>query len=388
MKIRAQRVSTEGKNLWVDGGVIVTSMADAQGNNYDVIGDGMGNLFVAWDTGSITPDTDVYVQKLDKDGNPMWGEEGILLCQDQVTESYNPANMQSHPQMAADGTGGVIVTWHDRRRIMNREVFAQRINAAGEMLWDENGVWVWNIPEDYFGTTSGILDSAITTDGAGGAIVVWTGYGVSYTGNPVIYAQRLSPDGQRLWPDEKVYSNPSFQSQGYASIVGDGKGGVIIGSRVGESSSVSKTDSVYAQKIDSHGNRMWGKGGLEIQKVSSALTVQFIAVGAILAAILVLVSVFRRNRIAGVFTAIMPVLLGIAGLFSVLLVIGPFGYSYSWAYVPDTALNKAAAFIVPLAALAIGALGISKKKVTLWVMVPVMIFCALVAIIAGLVFVL
>jgi len=87
------------------------------------------------------------------------------------------------------------------------------------------------------------------------------------------------------------------------------------------------------------------------------------------------------------FTAIMPVLLGIAGLFSVLLVIGPFGYSYGWAYVPDTALNKAAAFIVPLAALAIGALGISKKKVTFWVMIPVMVFCALVAVIAGLTFI-
>ena len=126
---------------------------------------------------------------------------------------------------------------------------------------------------------------------------------------------------------------------------------------------------------------------MEIQKVRTAPTVQFIAVGAILAVILVLVGVFRRNRIAGVLTSIMPVLLGIAGLFSVLLVIGPFGYSYSWAYVPDTALNKAAAFIVPLAALTIGAVGIGEKKITLWVMIPVMVFCALVAIIAGLVFV-
>ena len=132
---------------------------------------------------------------------------------------------------------------------------------------------------------------------------------------------------------------------------------------------------------------MWGNEGLETWKVSSALTVQFIALGAILAAILVLVGVFRKNRMAGVFTAIMPVLLGIAGLFSVLLVIGPFGYSYNWAYVPDTALNKAAAFIIPLTALAIGALGIGKKKVTLWVMIPVMAFCTLVAIITGLVFV-
>jgi hypothetical protein len=386
MKMRAQRVSTEGKNLWVNGGVIVTSMAGAQGNNYDVIGDGMGNFFVAWDTGSATPDTDVYVQKLDEDGNLLWGEGGILICQDRASEPYDPANMQSHPQMAADGTGGVIVTWHDRRRIMNREIFAQRISAAGDMLWDENGIWLWNIPEDYFGTTSGILDSAIRADGAGGVIVVWTGYEGSYTRSSAIYAQRLSPDGQWLWLEEKVYSNPPFQSQGYASIVGDGQGRFIIGSRVGESSSISKTDSVYAQKIDSEGNRLWGGGGLGIQKVSSAPTVQFIAVGAILAAILVLVGVFRKNRMAGVFTAIVPVLLGIAGLFSILLVIGPFGYSYSWAYVPDTALNKAAAFIVPLAALATGGVGIGKKKITLWVMIPVMVFCGIVALIAGLVF--
>jgi len=132
---------------------------------------------------------------------------------------------------------------------------------------------------------------------------------------------------------------------------------------------------------------MWGGGGLEIHKVNSALTVQFIAAGAILAAILVFIGVFRRNRMAGIFTAIMPVLLGIAGLFSLLLVTGPFGYSYSWAYVPDTVLNKAAAFIVPLTALAIGALGISKKELTLWIMIPVVVFCTLVTAIAGLVLV-
>ena len=387
MTIRAQWVSAEGKTLWVDGGVIVTSIVGAQGNNQQVISDGMGNFIIAWDTGSVTPDTDVYVQKLDEKGNPLWGEEGILVCKDQAAESYNPANMQSHPQMAADGTGGVIVTWHDRRRILNREIFAQRISAAGEILWAENGVWLWNIPADYFGTTSGILDSAIIADGAGGATVVCTGYGVSYTKNSVIYAQRLSPDGQRLWSDEEVYSNPSFQSQGYSHIVSDGQEGIIIGSRVGESSGVSKTDSVYAQRISPDGDRVWGEGGLEIQKVRSALTVQFIAAGAILAAILVLIGVFRRNRIAVIFTAIMPVLLGIAGLFSVLLVIGPFGYTYGWAYIPDTAVNKVVAFIVPLAALAIGSVGISRKTITLWVMVPVMVFCALVAVIAGLVFV-
>jgi hypothetical protein len=388
MTIRAQRLSAEGIILWVDGGVMVTSIASGQGNHQQVISDGMGKFIIAWDTEagiSGAPDSDVYVQKLDGKGNPLWGEQGILVCNDQVSQSDPIANMQSQPQLAADGTGGAIVTWHDRRRILNREIFAQRISAAGEMLWDENGVWLWNIPADYFGTTSGILDSVIIADGTGGATVVWTGYDVSYTKNLVIYAQRLSADGQRLWSDEEVYKNPSFQSQGYSRIVSDGQGGIIIGSRVGESSEVGRTDSVYAQRIGSDGSRMWGESGLEIQMVRSALTVQFIAAGAILAAVLVLIGIFRRSKIAPIFSTIMPVLLGITGLFSVLLVIGPFGYTYGWAYIPDTVVNLLAAAVIPVTGLAIGVVGIWKRTAPKWVMVPVLVFSFIVTVIVELI---
>jgi hypothetical protein len=219
-------------------------------------------------------------------------------------------------------------------------------------------------------------------------VVVWTGYDVSYTENSVIYAQRLNADGQRLWPDERIYINPSYQSQGHAGIVGDGNGGVIIGSRVGESSSVSRPDSVYAQLIRPEGSGVGGGGGREIQKGGSAPTVIFIAVGVVLAAILVVIGVFRRNIIARIFAAILPVLLGIAGLFSVSLVFGPFGYSHSWSYIPDTFVNKAAAFIVPLTGLAIGIIGIWKRTAPKWVTIPIVIFGALVAIITGLLFIL
>jgi hypothetical protein len=383
--IRAQRFSPEGKATWVEGGVALASIENGQGNSQQVTSDGAGNFFVAWDTASFGPNSDVYIQKLDESGNTLWGDQGIPVSHGEPSETNPMANMRSSPQLVADGTGGVVVTWNDRRRILNREIFVQRFNAAGEALWTENGVWVWDIPSDY-PQTAGILGSTLVPDGDGGATVVWTGYNAPMRSS-VIYAQKLSPDGKRLWPNEEVYNNTSFQSQGYSSIAGDGKGGIIIGSRVGEASGISRTDSIYAQRIDAAGNKIWGKAGLEIERIHSALTVQFIAVGSILAAILVLTGVFRRNRIAKVFTAVLPIFLGIAGLFSVLLVIGPFGYTYGWAYVPDTPANKVAAFIVPLASLAICAVGIGKKTVTRWVMIPVMIFCILIAAIAGLVFI-
>jgi hypothetical protein len=110
--ILAQRISSQGEILWADEGVILTTSNNDYGNNSytQVITDGMGDAFIAWDTESAisgAPASNVYIQKLDGDGNKQWGEEGILVCQDHETDSYSPANMQSHPKVASDSTGGL-----------------------------------------------------------------------------------------------------------------------------------------------------------------------------------------------------------------------------------------------------------------------------------------
>jgi hypothetical protein len=385
VRILAQRISSQGKILWTDGGVVLTTIPNSFGNvvHTHVITDRMGNIFVAWDTETTMSgalDNDVYVQKLDSDGNKQWGEAGIPPCRDKGVDPYGPSNIQSHPQMAPDGEGGVIVTWHDRRRIFNREIFAQRINSAGEIMWDANGIWLWDIPSDY-PKTSGILDSCVIDDGTGGAIILWTGHG-EYR-NYTTFIQKLDNDGERQWSNEIVYSNPAFQSQGYSSITSDGQGGVIVGSRTGESSSLSQTDSVYAQRISADGAQMWNESGVEIHKVPTAKTVILVTIVALLTAIPVFVGVLRDNKIARVLTAILPVLLGIAGLFSLFLVTGFLGSTYSWAYTPDTVINKLLTVLVPFTGMVIATVGIRRKAVTKWVMVPVLVFCVLITAISG-----
>ena len=239
--------------------MIITSMANCYDANPQIVGDGTGSFIVAWDTGSSGFDNDVYVQKLDSEGNPLWGKEGINVCENEDSGSNALYNVQSNPQIVADGTGGAIVTWHDRSRIGNGEVFAQKISADGEILWQENGVWVWDIPEDY-PYTAGILDSDIISGEDGSAIIVWTGYEYLVK-NTIVYAQKINQDGELLWLNDTVYNNPAILSQGYSNIVGDGSGGVIIVSRAGEDSSLSNTHSIYAQHIDSQGNLLWGEGG-------------------------------------------------------------------------------------------------------------------------------
>ena len=48
-------------------------------------------------------------------------------------------NEQLFPDIVSDGYQGAIITWMDARN-GNRDVFTQRINAKGKVLWKENGI--------------------------------------------------------------------------------------------------------------------------------------------------------------------------------------------------------------------------------------------------------
>ena len=114
---------------------------------------------------------------------------------------------------------------------------------------------------------AGSYDIQVTSDSAGGAVVVWQVNPTSATTGAFkggrIYAQRLSPTGEQLWPEAiRVYENPSLKSQGYSSVVSDSAGGIIISSIVGKG---DWPDLVYAQRIDPSGNRLWEAEGIRLK---------------------------------------------------------------------------------------------------------------------------
>ncbi|MBA7693484.1 hypothetical protein ES703_102066 [subsurface metagenome] len=260
--IYAQRISSDGRLLWPDMGVAVASASNAQ-LGPQIISDGMGNLIVVWvqspGTSYYVGDTDIYAQKINSNGEPLWtAKKGIPVCM--------AAGSQGYPQVASDGSGGCIVVWHDTRNRPNRDVYAQRVSSEGKILWGADGVLIWDISAvDKSSVEAGRYDIQIVGD-SNGAIVVWQANPKSATVGAFkggqIYAQRLSPTSERLWPEAiRVYENPSLKSQAYSSVVSDSVGGVIIGSIVGKG---DWPDLVYAQRIDSDGNRLWGEGGIRL----------------------------------------------------------------------------------------------------------------------------
>jgi hypothetical protein len=240
MDIYAQNLDGFGNALWTEGGVVVCSEYNQQ---YEVriAQDGEGGAIIAWtDVRNGSGTEDIYAQRVDADGNTLWTAGGISVS------AYT--GVQNDPCIISDGAGGAIVTWVDLRG-GERDIYAQKIDADGNRVWEYNGVAVctWSAHQ---------YDPELCSDGAGGAIVTWKDYRDALS---VIYAQRVTSGGTAAWTADGVRLCSETFSQRDPKIVPDGTGGAIATWYM----LVSDYD-IYAQRIDSGGTVSWAPGGVAV----------------------------------------------------------------------------------------------------------------------------
>lgn len=239
--IYAQRIDAHGNVLWTKDGIPICVAAENQ-NRPKVISDGAGGAIITWqDMRSGIGNCDIYAQRINADGNPQWTINGIPIC----TE----INAQNSPCIATDGTGGAIIIWQDFRTNY-ADLYAQRINQNGEMLWAKNGVLVCG--------TSGAQSAPIAVDdGTGGVIVAWQDFRRSYAD---IYAQRVDGGGNVLWEKSGAAVCTALGHESFQVIVSNGAEGAIVAwvdTRNGN-------NDVFAQQIDGNGIVHWLDNGIPV----------------------------------------------------------------------------------------------------------------------------
>jgi hypothetical protein len=212
----------------------------------DLAQDGSGGVIAAWDEwrgSASTTGFDIEAQKDNAAGDALWNANGVAVC--------GAAGDQTGPRIVSDGAGGGIVIWHDNRRGgSSKDIYAQRVAAAGGTVWTMDGVAVYAAP--YIRTFDAI------SDGVGGAIIVWyewrTGPGED------IFAQRIDGDGNLLWASTGVVVCDETNAQASPRLIEDGLGGAIVAwldSRTG-------TNQVYAQRLDANGGALWSEDGIVV----------------------------------------------------------------------------------------------------------------------------
>jgi hypothetical protein len=196
----AQRVSPEGKLLWPKPAVVAS--APGIERNPVAVSDGAGGVIVAFEYelvgGEHKGDIDVFAQRLDASGQMKWGEGKRSVI---VGSSKD---QERAPAIAPDGRGGAIVAFEVERRdgtdAGDFNISAQRLSDSGAMLWNEGK------RSQPVGTSSWHEQRPlIRSDGLGGAIVVYTATAVggNNVGDVDIEAARLDGDGKLLWREGK-----------------------------------------------------------------------------------------------------------------------------------------------------------------------------------------
>ncbi len=106
--LRASRVTSSGElSAGFPVGGRELARATIGSNPPAVLGDGLGNAFLAWEVRPGMDGGDIYASRLKADGSldADWPLGGLAVCA--------ARGDQSSPALAADGNGGVVATWID-----------------------------------------------------------------------------------------------------------------------------------------------------------------------------------------------------------------------------------------------------------------------------------
>ncbi len=243
--IYGQLRDADGSALWAEGGVPLAAWPRRQERSV-VIPDGDGGLYLTWLDNRVNP-RDVYLQRFDASGANMWRpDDGLVICAG--------ADAKANARIVADGRGGVYVTWTDLRSGVG-DVYGQRITGSGTRVWDANGRYICRAEGDQY-------DPLTASDGAGGLFVVWTNVVESQFR---VAAQRVSPEGVRLWREDGVRACLAQSVQGSPAVVATGDGGAFVFwvDYRHDDGTYTALD-VYGQRLTPDGRRAWGPGRIPL----------------------------------------------------------------------------------------------------------------------------
>ena len=209
--IYAQHFNANGEPQWGPEGLLVCA-ADSLQFNSVVVSDGNagGGCIVAWqDQRSSSNDDDIYAQRISSDGEIQWQQDGVPIC----TE----AHQQYQPRIVSDGANGAIIVWADKRTDgSTSDIYTQRVDPNGNVLWTNGGVGLCTATGELY------YDYDVIADNTGGAIVAWDGW-IGFD----LRAQKVASNGTVLWASNGVIVCSGGHSA-FPRITTDMLGGAIV----------------------------------------------------------------------------------------------------------------------------------------------------------------
>ncbi len=190
-----------------------------------------GGIIYVW-SDTKNGDRDLFAMKFDALGVSQWGQEPTTID--------NKSDRQEAPVIVKTSDGNFVIAWIDYSLDQDGDVFAQKINNAGELLWQEGGVPVCTNQDDQ-------ISLNIVKNNVGGAYLLWNDKRDYYRD---LYGANLDGNGNNLWNTDGIYIASTNNS-----LTEDGDGGFVIA----YDSLSDNISNVFANRFNSNGQSVWGQ---------------------------------------------------------------------------------------------------------------------------------
>jgi hypothetical protein len=206
--IYAQRLKSDGTILWAENGTLICNAGD--NGNIDLVSDETGGAFLSFSSKRNGIDFDIYTQHVNSEGETQWDYNGLEIC-------VQPAD-QKQPSIGYDSDKNLYLAWQDGRNLVDSDIYAQKINSMGKIVWAKNGNLVCNY-------NSFQSDAKLVISSTDKCIISWQDSRDSSDYD--IYAQILDNSGNFLWQTNgTAIMNTNIATHSHISL-SDGKNGLI-----------------------------------------------------------------------------------------------------------------------------------------------------------------
>ncbi len=225
---------------WSNDPTVNTVISDTSGMQVQpkIVVNENGESFISWFS-HLQPPFDVYLQRLDADGNKLWAPGGLLIS-DKPTMAWT-----TDYGLVLDRDNNAVLVNQDKRTGAS-DVFAYRISTQGQFLWGNDGIQLTN------DTFENLSPSAVVTE-TGDIVFAWRNY--PEPGKVSIGLQRVSPAGQLKW-GTGIQISDTMHNDRHALLRTEDDNIVVAWCRFSDPDS---TMHIFVQKMDSSGSPLWAQ---------------------------------------------------------------------------------------------------------------------------------
>lgn len=193
-----------------------------------------GGAYISW-LGNPGGGYNVYLQRIDADGNPQWDDATTLIADRAFSSTQDYG-------LSVDAAGHALLAFRDDR-LGGVRITATRISPDGVQVWGDTGV---QLTDD-----EGFQSSPKIAGASSGSVVV------GWTQDNAAELAGLDPDGLPLWSQTLVPASNNFSLSDLCASDAPGERGEVIALIVRQGSFATPRH-LFAQKFDASGAPLWG----------------------------------------------------------------------------------------------------------------------------------